>query len=76
MGPLVADLPKVRVPVLYLRSTVDHVVDDSSEPLITSGVSGEVRVVRLPDSYHVATLDNDLETIVSETLAFLARVAA
>lgn len=74
-GPLVADLPKVRVPVLYLRSTVDHVVDDSSEPLITSGVSGEVRVVRLPESYHVATLDHDLDTIVEESAAFARRVA-
>jgi carboxylesterase len=75
-GPLVADLPKVRVPVLYLRSTVDHVVDDSSEPLITQGVSGDVTVVRLEESYHVATLDNDLPTIVDETLSFLARVTA
>lgn len=74
-GPLVADLPKVRVPVLYLRSTVDHVVDESSEPLITRGVSGDVTVVRLEDSYHVATLDNDLPRIVDETLSFLARVA-
>lgn len=73
-GPLVADLPKVRVPVLYLRSTVDHVVDESSEPLITRGVSGDVTVVRLEDSYHVATLDNDLPRIVDETLSFLARV--
>ena len=37
-GPLVADLPKVRVPVLYLRSTVDHVVDDSSQGRNTWGV--------------------------------------
>lgn len=73
--PLVADLSKVRVPVLYLRSTEDHVVDAASEPLITGGVSGEVTMVRLSNSYHVATLDNDLDTIVSETLTFLARVA-
>ena len=28
--PLVADLPRITVPLLYLRSTVDHVVDDGS----------------------------------------------
>lgn len=72
--PLVADLPQVRVPVLYLRSTEDHVVDDSSEPLITQGVSGEVTVVRLEDSYHVATLDHDLDRIIEESAAFVARV--
>ena len=73
---LVADLPKVRVPVLYLRSTVDHVVDESSEPLILKGVSGPVTVVRLEESYHVATLDNDLDRIVEESAAFIARVAS
>lgn len=72
--PLVADLPQVRVPVLYLRSTEDHVVDDSSEPLITQGVSGEVTVVRLEDSYHVATLDHDLDRIIEESAAFVDRV--
>lgn len=72
---LVADLPQVRVPVLYLRSTVDHVVDEATEPLVVRGISGEVTVVRLEDSYHVATLDHDAERIVEETLGFLGRVA-
>ena len=75
-GPLVADLPRIQVPLLYLRSTVDHVVDEASEPIITGGVSGEVSVVRLPESYHVATLDNDLPTIVEESAAFVARVTS
>ena len=72
---LIADLPKVRVPVLYLRSDEDHVVDGASEPIITSGVSGEVTVVRLHESYHVATLDHDLDTIVEESAAFALEVA-
>ena len=74
--PLIADLPKVTAPVLYLRSTEDHVVDAASEPLIVQGVSGEVTVVRLPNSYHVATLDNDLETIVEESASFISGVAS
>ena len=32
---MVAELPKVTVPLLYLRSTEDHVVDDVSQPIIT-----------------------------------------
>ena len=75
-GPLITDLPRIKVPLLYLRSTVDHVVDEASEPIITGGVSGEVSVVRLPESYHVATLDNDLQTIVEESAAFVARVTS
>jgi carboxylesterase len=74
---LVADLPKVTAPLLYFRSTVDHVVDAASEPLITGGVSSaEVIVRRLENSFHVATLDNDAQQIFDESAAFVARVTA
>jgi carboxylesterase len=73
---LAADLPRVTAPLLYFRSTEDHVVDGASEPLITGRVgSTDVTVVRLEDSYHVATLDNDAERIFEESAAFVARVA-
>ncbi|MCD4524952.1 carboxylesterase [Nocardioides sp. cx-173] len=75
--PLVADLPKVTCPILYLRSTVDHVVDEASQPLITGKVSSrDVTVVTLTDSYHVATLDNDAPRIFDESAAFVARTTA
>ncbi|HEU5035956.1 MAG TPA: alpha/beta fold hydrolase [Nocardioides sp.] len=74
---LVADLPKVTAPLLYFRSTEDHVVDEASEPLITGKVgSTDVSVVRLEDSYHVATLDNDAERIFDQSAAFVARVTS
>ena len=34
-------------------------------------VEGSVREVLLEDSYHVATMDNDLPLIVEQTLAFV-----
>jgi carboxylesterase len=75
--PLVADLPKVTCPILYFRSTVDHVVDEASEPLITGTVSSrDVTVVPLRESYHVATLDNDAPQIFDESAAFVARTTA
>jgi carboxylesterase len=75
--PLVADLPKVTCPILYFRSTVDHVVDETSEPLITGTVSSrDVTVVPLRESYHVATLDNDAPQIFDESAAFVARTTA
>lgn len=74
---LVADLPRVTAPLLYFRSTVDHVVDELSQPLITSKVSSrEITERRLEDSYHVATIDNDAEQIFEESAAFIARVTA
>jgi carboxylesterase len=72
---LVADLGNVTAPLLYFRSTTDHVVDEASEPLILAGVaSRDVSVVRLENSYHVATLDNDLPLIVEGSAEFVARV--
>ena len=74
---IVADLSRITAPLLYLRSTVDHVVDEKSQPIITGGVSStDVTVVPLQNSYHVATLDNDAETIVEESAAFIARVTS
>ncbi|GAA3664882.1 alpha/beta fold hydrolase [Nocardioides ginsengisoli] len=74
---LVGDLPRITKPLLYLRSDIDHVVDAKSEPLILGGVSStDVTRVALPESYHVATLDNDAPLIYAESAAFVARVTA
>ena len=75
--PLIEDLPKVTAPLLYFRSAEDHVVDDASQPIITSRVSSrEIVERRLPESFHVATLDNDAEQIFEESAEFVARVGA
>ncbi len=74
---LVRDLPRITAPLVYFRSADDHVVDDASEPLVLEGVSStDVTRVPLPESYHVATLDNDAPTIFEESAAFVARVGA
>lgn len=74
---IVADLSRITAPLLYLRSTEDHVVDELSQPIITGGVSStDVTVVPLENSYHVATLDHDAEKIVAESAAFIARVTS
>jgi len=72
-----SDLARITVPLLYFRSPEDHVVDGSSEPLVLGGVSSsDVTRVELPDSYHVATLDNDAPVIFEQSAAFVARVTA
>lgn len=75
-----ADLGKVTMPVLYFRSAVDHVVEASNAKVIQSGLgSRDVLEVMLPDSYHVATLDNDAPTIFDGSLEFVrqhARIGA
>jgi carboxylesterase len=74
---LVADLPKITAPLLYFRSTEDHVVDEKSQPLITGKVSSrDVTVIPLENSYHVATLDHDADRIFAESADFIARVTS
>ncbi len=70
------NLARVHAPLLYLRSKVDHIVDDLSQKLILDGVSSSVReFVELENSYHVATLDHDAELIFRRSAEFLAEHA-
>lgn len=73
---LVRDLPEVTQPVLLLRSPADHVVPPSSSALVLSRISAtDVTEVILDDSYHVATLDNDAETIFAASVDFARRLS-
>ena len=73
---VVPRLAAVTQPLLVLRSAVDHVVPASSSRLILDRVSSADRTeVVLEDSYHVATLDNDAERVVKESLAFFGRLS-
>lgn len=73
---VVPRLPSVTQPVLLMRSANDHVVPVSSSRLILSGItSADSTEIVLEDSYHVATLDNDADRIVKESLAFIGRLS-
>jgi carboxylesterase len=72
---VVPDLNLVTQPLLYFRSSKDHVIDVSSSPTVLHGVSSaDVEERTLDNSYHVATLDNDAERIFAESAEFVARV--
>jgi carboxylesterase len=72
-----ADLAKVTAPVLFFHSTEDHVVDDLSGRLLHRGATATtVTEVPLHDSYHVATVDNDAETIFRGSVDFIRAHAA
>ena len=71
-----ADLERVKAPVLIFRSTVDHVVDPSSARIILGSISSaDAREELLTDSYHVATIDNDAQTIFDGSLEFIRRLS-
>lgn len=69
------ELSKVTAPVLLFKSSVDHVVDPSSASIIKESI-GTLEEVLLEDSWHVATLDNDAQTIFDESLKFVQTVTA
>lgn len=72
-----ACLDLVTCPLMLFRSTVDHVVPGSSSDTVKRLVSSDdITEVQLPNSYHVATLDHDANTIVELSLQFIERVVA
>lgn len=65
-------LPYVTCPALLITSREDHVVPPANGEYILSRISSqEKRILWLEDSYHVATLDNDKDKIVQESIAFI-----
>ncbi len=68
------DLPKVTAPVVVFRSVEDHVVEPLSSQLVLQRVSSRDVTERVLDnSYHVATLDNDAESIFGESTEFIRK---
>jgi carboxylesterase len=71
-GTTASHLGDLTQPVLVYRSTVDHVVGPPSMRVLLNGVAKDLVTVReCPDSYHVATLDNDAQAIFEGSLKFV-----
>ena len=70
----ISRLPQVTAPTMVFRSTVDHVVPDTSLDMLKERIgSRELQVVPLENSYHVATMDNDAPLIFSQSADFFRR---
>ena len=71
-----ADIAKVDQPLLVFHSPQDHVVEPSNTAWILGHVaSQDVTDRELPNSFHVATLDNDAPAIFEGSLDFVHRLA-
>jgi carboxylesterase len=67
-----SELGKITQPVLVFHSPQDHVVKSTSLRILREKLTGgNLNVVELTDSYHVATLDNDAEWIFAGSLEFI-----
>lgn len=71
------DFARITAPVLMYRSRIDHVVEPLSGRLLQAGATATtIHEVVLDDSYHVATLDNDAQTIFDGSVQFIAEHTA
>ena len=69
-------LPRITCPTLILTSTEDHVVPPLNAGLIAAAIGArQIERVALEESYHVATLDNDQDKIIAESLRFIRAIA-
>jgi carboxylesterase len=65
-------LSKVSIPTLLFHSTEDHVLPVSNTEIILKGISSKDKErIELTNSYHVATLDHDMEIIFEKSLTFV-----
>ena len=70
-----AQLSGLTAPVLVCWSAEDHTVPPRNSRALVELLPGpDVRELELPNSYHVATLDNDRELLFDTVSAFLAEV--
>ncbi|HXP18778.1 MAG TPA: alpha/beta fold hydrolase [Streptosporangiaceae bacterium] len=65
-------LGQVTQPVLIYRSAEDHVVGPANLEILRRTLpASQLEIIQCPDSYHVATLDNDADTIFAGSLDFV-----
>ncbi|AGT32144.1 thermostable monoacylglycerol lipase [Geobacillus genomosp. 3] len=69
-----SELERVACPALIFVSDEDHVVPPENADIIFRGIqSSDKEIVRLENSYHVATLDYDQLFIIERSLQFFAK---
>ena len=69
------DMQRVTQPALIFSSLEDHAVEPSNSTLIHERIaSADKSLVQLYESFHVATLDYDADTIFQQSLQFFDRV--
>lgn len=74
LASLVPALPQITSPALVFVSPQDHVVDPASSQVLAVQSSGEVTLVELLNSYHVATLDYEGELINDRAVAWASEL--
>jgi len=71
------DLPAVTTPMLVFGSAEDHVIPRGNPELAVSRAgSARKELVRCPNSYHLISMDNDVDMVAGRVLAFIRSLEA
>lgn len=76
IAPITDRFGELTMPLRLFTSRQDHVVDPADSDHLAATYGGPVEHTWLERSYHVATLDHDRELVISESVAFVARVCS
>lgn len=68
-------LSRITSPCLLMHAYDDDVAHRKNSQLIYDHVQGPKKLVWLKKSYHMITIDNDREQVVTDTLVFIAQYA-
>jgi carboxylesterase len=69
-------LPVLTVPTLLIQSCEDRVVPPDNGPYMLGRIAAtDKRLVRLPDSYHVGTMDYDRGLVAEQVTGFVQRLS-
>jgi carboxylesterase len=69
-------LPVLTVPVLIIQSCEDRVLPpENGDYMLARIASTDKHLVRLPDSYHVGTMDYDRDLVADEVIRFVRRLS-
>jgi carboxylesterase len=69
-------LPELTVPTLIIQSCEDRVLPpENGDHLLARIAATDRHLVRLPDSYHVGTMDFDRGLVADEVTAFVRRLS-
>jgi carboxylesterase len=70
-----SDLPNIEAPVLIVQSLEDHVVPSENADYIYEHIGSEKKeLLRLHRSYHVISLDHDVELVIDRILQFIRKL--
>lgn len=76
MAETPAVIKQIQAPILCIKSFTDHVVPPENTVFIYRSVSSKnKRLITLPNSYHVASMDHDKELLAEQAARFIRQTA-